>query len=263
MILIFVILVLVLAYFALILPRIIDKPDCAFLAMFKYAHRGLHGGKIYENTLPAFEAAVQNGYGIELDIQLSADKVPMVFHDDNLSRFFAEDTKISSLTVEEIKKYKFPDTEDTIPTLEEVLDAVNGKVPLLIELKGRTKDTEICEYFTEIIDNYAGNFAVQSFNPFYLRWMKNHRPQFVRGQLAESKYENVNFVFAFALSNLLVNFLSRPDFISYGYKKAKTLSLKLNKLLGAATLAWTVRDAETEEKCGKNFDTVIFEDYQA
>lgn len=258
---ILLIILVVLIYFALVLPRSVERPDTSYLLMRKYAHRGLHGEGVPENTLAAFSLAIENGYGIELDVRLTSDGVPVVFHDPTLSRMLGEDKKVSELTYEELKGYTFPGTEEKIPSFAEALELIAERAPILIELKGEDGDTSVCQAVADMLDGYNGVFAIQSFNPLHLRWMKLHRPQFIRGQLATNEYEKQNPILAFSLRHMLLNFLSRPDFASY-YQHAHTLALDIFKSFGAPRFAWTLRNAEDEAKAAKRFETIIFENYR-
>ena len=259
---ILIVLLIILIYFALTLPRITERPDMTYMLMRKYAHRGLHGEGIPENTLAAFSSAIDEGYGIELDVRLTSDKVPVIFHDPTLSRMLGVDKKVCELTFEELKTYTFPETEEKIPSFEEALKFIAERAPLLIELKGEDTATSVCEAVANLLDGYSGVFAIQSFNPLHLKWMKTHRPQFIRGQLATNKYEKQNPILAFALRHMLLNCLSRPDFASYDHE-AYTLALDIFGLFSAPRFAWTLKDAEDEEKSSKRFEAVIFEDYKA
>ena len=257
-----IILLIILIYFALVLPRTTERPDMSYMLMRKYAHRGLHDESKPENSLSAFSAAIDEGYGIELDVRLTSDGVPVVFHDATLTRVIGVDKKVCELTFDELKEYTFPETEEKIPSFEEALELIGERAPILIELKGEDTKCNVCEAAAELLDRYNGVFAIQSFNPIHLKWMKDHRPQFIRGQLATNKYENQNPILAFALRHMLLNCLSRPDFASYNHK-AHTLALDIFKLLSAPKFAWTLTDAENEEKVQKKFEAVIFENYKA
>ena len=259
---ILIILLIILIYFALVMPRTTERPDMSFMLMRKYAHRGYHGEDVPENTLAAFSRAIDAGYGIELDVQLTSDKVAVVFHDYTLTRMLGVDKKVSELTFEELREYTFEGTEEKIPTFAEVLELVGGSTPLIIELKGESGDTSLCPVIADMLDSYNGVFAVQSFNPLLMRYMKIYRPQFIRGQLATGKYEKKNALLGFLLSNMLLNFLSRPDYAAY-HHGSYTLALDIFKLFSAPRFAWTLQNAEDEEKAAKRFETVIFENYEA
>ena len=125
------------AYIYTIMPRVIRKPDkSAFQTRF-FAHRGLHknGTPLPENSLPAIKKAVEEGYGIEFDIQVTKDGVPVVFHDFTLHRMCGQKGRVCDYTLEELRKFRLLDCGEPIPTFKEALRAVDGKVPLIIEMK--------------------------------------------------------------------------------------------------------------------------------
>ena len=228
-----------------------------------YAHRGLHGGQIPENSLPAFKLASENGYGVEFDIQLTRDKKIVVFHDNSLLRMGNVDALISDLTYEELCKYGIGDTNERIPLLKEVLSTLAG-VPVLCEIKPQksSTNTEICSYLVSELDDYPGDICVESFSPFIVKWFKVNRPDFARGQLSanfiKSKDELQGFS-AFLMTNMLLNFLSRPDFIAYRFTD---FSVGLNfckKVLHCHLLGWTPVGDKEREQCRANFDGEIFE----
>ena len=182
-----------------------------------YAHRGLHGNGIPENSISAFEKAIENGFGIELDVQLSSDLEVFVFHDYSLARMTGVDKMLSDTDANELGSLLLYGTEEAIPTFKQVLKTVDGRVPLLIELKGESLDSSLCEHVAKELNGYGGPFCIESFNPFLLRKMKQYLPDAVFGQL----YTNVcrdkkklNFLNTL-LTLMAFNFVSRPDFIAY------------------------------------------------
>ncbi len=230
-----------------------------------YAHRGLWNEIFPENSLPAFEAAVKGGFGIECDVQLTKDGKPVIFHDDTLTRMCGVDKRVCELTFDEIRKLRLAGSEYGIPTLEEFLECVNGKVPLLIELKGVTFDTALCDTVAPILDKYEGEFVIESFNPILLGQMKTIRPNFIRGQLVttlnrEKNEASQGFIKNLLLAALMTNFISRPDFIAYDKKYPHGISLFLTtRVFGAKRCVWTVKDKEEYEKAIKKGVCPIFD----
>ncbi len=257
----------------LIMPRVKYKPEMSLICC-DYAHRGLHSGrkgqpadevKIPENSLAAFELAVRANYGIELDVRLTRDKKVVVFHDDNLFRMCGIDKKVADLTLAEIKTLRLAGTDQTIPTFEEVLRLVEGKVPLLVEMKADTvKNASLCIRTSKLLDFYPGVFAVQSFNPFILRWFRYYRPHFARGQLfgkaPEEAKEVIGKFLRFALANLLLNFISRPDFISADKLYVNKITVRiLRKIFKTRAFVWTVVNGKEYEICRRKGFCAIFE----
>lgn len=221
------------------------------------AHRGLHSGSVVENTLPAFAAAIGKGYGIELDVQLSSDGVAVVCHDYDLKRVFGDERKVAALTAEELKKIG-------VPTFAEVLALIDGRVPLVAEMKGESLSTDVCAKAAELLDRYTGEYCIESFNPMHLRWFKKHRPQVVRGQLSTAfgkKRDGKRNFLHFFLRHLLLNFLSRPHFISYEHIYYG-VSVRLCRLFGAVTACWTPQSGEECDQAKPHYDFFIFEGFE-
>lgn len=257
-------------YIFLTLPRVFDQANMDLLKV-DYAHRGLHGGDIPENSLAAYKNAIDNGYGIEIDVQLSSDGEIFVFHDPDAKRMCGVDKKIFEMTAEEIKSLRLNNTDEHIPTLAEVLSLVDGSVPLLIEIKYYAETMKLCASLAEMLDPYYGSFAVQSFDPRVLRYFKKNRPRFARGQLvaktqkrserSKSKDSNAkNPIVSFLLNHLLLNVLSRPDFISI--QKNHTLELGFvlaTEVFKAKAFIWTVKSEKHYEFFRKQGYFSIFE----
>ena len=232
----------------------------------KYAHRGLHDKDKAENSMSAFRAAKEHGFGIELDVRLSKDGELVVFHDDDLTRVVGKEGNVKEFTAEELGKMSLLGTSDGIPTLREVLELIDGSVPLLIELKCLINESGVAEKFVEVIEGYKGDFVVESFNPMELRKLKKMRPDILRGILSMeyTKDERYKGKFLMALSEkLMLNFLMRPDFISYDHQGYKVHNLRLiRRSFGTPLMAWTVKSLEEEKMAvSHGFDTVIFEGY--
>lgn len=225
------------------------------------AHRGLHDKTNPENSLGAFEKAVESGYAIELDVQLLSDDTAVVFHDDSLSRMTGNDGYIKFLTKEDLKVLKLSGTKEHIPTLEEVLKLVDGRTPLLIEIKNQFKVGKLEQKVIDLLKNYKGEFAVQSFNPYSLKYFKHHAPSILRGQLSGYfKGEKLSFLKKFVLKRMAFNkSVSEPNFISYD---ASTLPNRfVRKFKTLPLLAWTVRSKEEYMKVIKHCDNIIFENF--
>ena len=264
-ILILVIMLLV-VYLFLIMPNTFKSGDMSVFKNFYFAHRGLHRGReIPENSLAAFSQAMDNNYGIELDVQLTKDRIPVVFHDYSLKRICDLDKMIYDLDYKQIRNLRLFNSDEKIPHLKEVLELVNGKVPLIIELKTETKDITLCEIVTPYLDEYKGVFCIESFNPLALRWFKRNRPQIIRGQLSSDFVkdgEKGDKRLYFLLKHLLLNFLSKPDFIAYNYLYRKAPSFVIIKILfNTPTVGWTIGSQEVLADIEKNFDIFIFENF--
>lgn len=261
-----------LAVFAVAPRKLQDERDKPFQNRY-FAHRGLYSrdGSVPENSLASFSAAVEGGYGIELDIQLSKDDEVVVFHDDNLKRVCGVEGPVSSYTLAELKEFKLLDTEEKIPTFEEVLKLVDGRVPLIVEFKGGKKNSILCEKAIKHLRDYnrahGGDekgsklFCVESFDARIVFWFRLHTPDLYRGQLANAMElydEKFPWILRFCSAHCIFNFGARPHFIAYGLEGRKPLTVRLAEHLGAKKICWTSHNPE--DKNGN--DAVIFEFYQ-
>lgn len=212
-----------------------------------YAHRGLHGNGVPENSLLAFSLACQNGYGIELDVQLSSDGEVMVFHDYTLVRMTGCNGKLSDAPAKKLQALSLSGTDQTIPTLREVLTLVRGRVPLLVELKGENLNTALCQKVAELLSSYNGDYCIESFNPLLIKTIKKYLPDAYTGQL----YTNVcrdkkkRALLHLALTAMAFNFIARPDFIAYNKKDRNCLPVKLaTRFYKAPKFVWTIKTEE-------------------
>ena len=263
MIIIYILLALFAIYLFLIAPRF-NKPDCSFLDGYFYAHRGLFNNiDIPENSLKAFQKAVDNGYGMELDVQLTKDNVLVVFHDASLERMCGVKGNVWEYTYEELQEFRLLNTDIKIPTFKEVLEVIDGQVPFILEFKEDVVQTTVCELSNEMLKDYKGPYCVESFHPIAVKWYKDNRPDIVRGQLAEAywnkedkKYHKFKF---YLVSSLVTNVLTRPDFIAYDCVEENNIPRKLTRLLGAKQVTWTIKSKEQYERLKDQYDYFIFD----
>lgn len=233
---------------------------------YNFAHRGLHciEEQIPENSLKAFQSAVNHGFGIELDVQLSKDGRIMVFHDDNLKRMTGKDALIWDLTAEELRSLRLAGTGEKIPFFEEVLDVLKkGNGHHVIELKTGPKNQELCEKTYAMLKTFPGVYCIESFDPFIVNWFRKNAPEVFRGQLAAGIKEYAKYpkLVGKMLSSCRFSFLNKPDFIAYDHHAPLPKHvLKLRKK-GTLLIAWTVRSDEERVKDESFFDSVIFEKY--
>lgn len=263
-----IILVIVLAIFIflfLIMPRL-KRPKSKMFEQKYFAHRGLHDNETDrpENSIAAFAYAVENNYGIELDVQLSKDNKLLVFHDDDLKRVCGVDGKIADYTFEELREFRLLGTEEKIPLFTEVLEVINGEVPLIVELKPYDNPSKLANMTNDIMRNYKGLYCVESFNPFAIRWYKWNRPDIIRGQLSgnlnrSSDHKKISYFFC---RSLIFNLFSRPDFISYDFIDRNDIPFRLDTHLFKATpVAWTIKNQKELDQSRNSFDIFIFEGF--
>lgn len=258
---------LILLYLLAIMPKLKRNPKLIKFEGWYYAHRGLHNNKSQapENSLEAFRLAVEGGFGIELDVQITNDLIPVVFHDYNLKRACGVDKKVSELDYEELLSYKLFKSQERIPTLGEALECIDGKVPIIVELKIPWKPHNTCIAASEELNDYNGLYCIESFNPFGLGWYKKHYPKIVRGQLStdfvKEKIEGSRMQY-FILKHLLFNFLTKPDFIAYHHIYKKELSFTIcRKLYKVWSVAWTIKSQQELDDCKDYYDNFIFESF--
>lgn len=258
-------LLLVIAYLFLICP---NRPvrDTSFLRGWWYAHRGLHDNRTDapENSLRAFRLAVENGYGIEFDVQLTRDGRAVVFHDDALRRVCGVAGRVQDYTYAELQQFRLLGTDQRIPLFTEVLELVDGRVPLIIELKAHGGVDALCREADRILQGYAGPYCVESFHSLIVRWYAKNRPEVIRGQLSGdfNGPDHVEAWYEFLVHHLLTNFATRPDFIAYDHRNRNNLSRRLCRPLGALSVAWTVKSQAQLDACRSDFDLFIFEGFR-
>lgn len=250
----------------MVAPNVIKpKHDFSALVGHMYAHRGLHDDKIPENSLTAFDRAAQMGYGIELDVHLSADGEAVVFHDDTLVRMCRVDARIEDKPLAALKTLSLNGTGEKIPTLHETLALVDARVPLIIELKGLNR--KICRVVDGILSAYRGAYCVESFNPLLIYWYRRHRPDVVRGQLTgnlrpKAGAKRATRLSMFLIRNLLVNCLSRPDFIADELGADKRFAARLQRIAFSPLFAaWTLRGEEGLKDIKARYQLLIFEGF--
>ena len=217
--------------------------NISFLKNKLIAHRGLHYNCI-ENTIPAFIQAIEKNYIIECDIHLSKDKELVVYHDYTLKRLYNKNILIKDLTHKELKKYK-------IPSLEEVLSLINGKVPIIIEIKVQNK--LLLKKLILLLDKYKGKFAIQSFNPLTILSIKILRPLYVRGYLT---YNLNNLTYKTFLNHKLLSKILKPDFIGMNIssiEKEKIQKLRKKYFL----IGYTIKNEEEYLKYDSYADNFI------
>lgn len=228
----------------------------------KIAHRGLHDEQSAENSMSAFAKAIEAGYAIEIDVHATKDNQVVISHDYNLKRMCGADVIIENTEFKELRKYKLGNTEEHIPLLTELLGIAEGKAPLLIELKAEKKIGRLEQEVYAVLRNYKGEFALQSFNPYSIKWFKRYKPEWIRGQLSgDYKGSQFSAVKRNILANCRLNFLTKPDFISYNIDQLPVASVTKFREKGGVLLGWTVRDQKTADRKASEVDNIIFENF--
>lgn len=230
-----------------------------------FAHRGLHDrpSGIPENSMAAFQAAVNSGYGVELDVQLSKDGQVVVFHDDTLQRMCSISGRVDDYDYKDLHKMSLAGTEHTICLFKDILEVLaTGTGPLLCELKTGKRNKELCEKTYALLKEYPGVYCIESFDPFIVNWFRKNAPEVYRGQLAQVRSGYPDTLPGFTARLLSVcglSFLNRPDFIAYeiGPRPGRVINMK-NK--GHLVFGWTSTDPDDRNKADS--DALIFEGYR-
>lgn len=227
------------------------------------AHRGLHNEMWDENSMPAFKNAVDNRYGIELDVHMLKDGNIAVVHDPNIQRVTGFDIEVKNLTAEDLSKYPLLKSKTPIPLLTDVLSLVAGQVPILIELKvDNDFNPDFAKKVLELLDAYPykKTIAVQSFNPYCVKFLKQNQDVFPVGQLATNILKGQSKMVNFIFRSLLVLKISKPDFLNYEvtYINKKRKIARLRKK-GMPIVTWTIDNEEKKLIAFKYADNLIFE----
>jgi len=256
-------LILFIVYLFLIFPRL-PRRDIRHLQGYDYAHRGLWNERLPENSLAAFRNAVENGFGMELDVHLTSDDQLVIFHDDNLRRMCGVDKSICECTLEELRRYRLKDTDECIPTFDEVLTLIDGRTPLIIEVKPDKRIHELCRRVHDRLKDYSGPYCVESFHPLAVRWFRKNAPRVIRGQLANGLYgtpPSKRTWFYRGVASLSQNVLGRPDFVAYDHSTDRNLPMMLMRLIKPHLVCWTVRSQHDMDVLRGRYDLQIFEGF--
>ena len=222
-----------------------NTPGWERLEGLRYAHRGLHGPEVPENSLTAFRLAAEAGYGAELDVRLTRDGRLVVFHDASLERMCGLRGQVAEKTAAELAALRLKGSEERIPFLEEVVPLFAGKSPLIVELKtDRRGAAELTRAAVECLDRFSTDYCVESFDPRPLLWLRRRRPDVLRGQLSQDFHRRPSGQNAWnrmALTNLFYNAFTRPDFIAYRFEDRKRPAVRLCRRFGVKAAYWTIR----------------------
>lgn len=231
--------------------------EMSWLKEIPIAHRGLHTSTAAENSLPAFGDAIDAGYCVEFDLRLCASGEIVVIHDANLKRVSGREGKVAELTLDELRDYELING-GRVSTLQEALDFVDSRTPLLIEIKPARGTRELADKMLPLLDAYGGEFAIQSFDPWLCRYVKGLRPDWQVGLLDNGLGFGPAWL-RLALDKLLIR-VCRPDFISYRYQAILPAMLDDYRARGTAVLAyWTTEDQIASGDYLERADNIIFD----
>ena len=235
-----------------------DPRKVAWIGEYDYAHRGLHGAGMPENSRAAFERAKAQGLGIELDVQRSSDGQAVVFHDWDLDRLTAETGPVVRRTAAQLGAIALTGSADTIPTLRQVLSLIAGRVPVLIEIKSRRGHhvAALCLAVRRVLEGYTGPHAVMSFDPRVSGWYAKHSPHTVRGLVVTEEDDRG---LRGKLGRRLALWRAGPDFLAYDIRDLPSRFAAGQRRRGLPVTTWTVRSAELRERAAAHADAEIFE----
>ncbi len=266
-----IVVIIVLLFFALlyILSTMCRKGHRGLQALrgYGYAHRGLYGEGVPENSIEAFYRAKKHGYGVELDVHLLKDGSLAVIHDSSLLRTTGMNGFVEDLTSEDLTQYKLEGTEQTIPLFSDVLKLFEDGVPVIVELKCyKDNYAELCRKTCELLETYKGAYCIESFDPRCIYWLRKNRPEIIRGQLTENYFRSTSakipWILKFLLKNQMMNFLVLPDFVAYRFSDRKNFSNFLTeKVWGAQSVTWTLISQEQYEVAVEERRIPIFEGF--
>ncbi|WP_306028383.1 glycerophosphodiester phosphodiesterase family protein [Stappia sp. MMSF_3263] len=246
--------------------------DISWLTTRPIAHRGYHDAAkgCIENSPSAVSAAVEKSFSIEVDLQQSADDVPIVFHDDTLDRLTFESGPVRARTADELSRVMMRGTDDRLWRLDDLLALVAGKVGLCIEIKsrfGRTPERAFIKAIADSLARYDGPVAVKSFDPEMMALMREAAPEIPRGALGDGardmkEWGRASRIERFALRHMLHSLRTRPSFVSYWVKDLPALAPSIHrKLFGLPIIAWTVRTPEDLARARAFADQIVFEGF--
>lgn len=265
---IYILIGLVVLYFLMIRPNLkrdrIERMKSFEKVMI--THRGFFDNdKIPENSLKAFEKTVLNGYGTELDVQLTLDNKLVVFHDVSLKRMCGIDKKLTDCTYKELSEYKLLNTEERIPLFKDVLDVLKEDTPLIVEIKPEGRALETLDYTVELLKEYKRNYTIESFNPYVVYRLKKKYPEIIRGILTYNYLKNKEkdrIFLHFICTYLLFNFLIKPDYVAEDINNIKNLSFKIiSKIYNGECVAWTLKSQADYQRVNGYYKQFIFDSY--
>jgi glycerophosphoryl diester phosphodiesterase len=246
------------------------SPGLAWLTSRPVAHRGLHDAAagVIENTPSAFRAAIESGYGIECDVQVTRDGEAVVHHDDALGRLTEGDKALIELSAAELREVRFRNSSDRILSLGELCDLVGGRVPLLVEIKSRFDgELRLTRRVADVLGAYKGSAAAMSFDPAAVEHLKEIAPALPRGIVAERHYAHPEWKGLGVFEKRQLAFLlharrTRPHFIAYSVKDLPSPAPILARAFGLPLLTWTVRTVGDRRTATRWADQMIFEGFR-
>lgn len=252
------------------MDRLPKSRATGFITAHPIAHRGLHdyAHGIIENTASAFAAAVAKGYSIECDLQITQDGEAVVFHDDHLERLTEGRGMVKNHSTDEMRALKIRNSADKVQTLAELLEQVNGQVPLIIELKSQWDgDERLAARALDVLKGYQGDYAIMSFDPDVIEAVRRRSPGTIRGIVAERAFDSYYDSLPFARQLELRTFghvsRTRPDFVSFFFEELPWAPIEALRAAGMPIISWTIRSAAQAKVARRRSDQITFEGFIA
>lgn len=244
----------------------VGHPGLQEFHRWSYAHRGLHSEGVPENSMAAFEAAKNAGYGIELDIHLLSDGNLAVIHDSQLERVTGLPGTIEKLTTQQLQDCRLCGTDQTVPEFSQVLELFHGEAPLIVELKSANGNhAKLAQAACELLAEYSGPYCLESFDPRCILWLKRNRPDLIRGQLSEDYFAKdrpkIPFILKWIMTENLANCVTKPDFIAYRYADRHCTLSNLFCLKRMSCVSWTITSQEEYDTAVQEGWIPIFEGF--
>ncbi len=240
--------------------------DLSWIQNNLIAHRGLYtkDQSVPENSFASYKKALEKGYSIELDLNVLKDGTVLAFHDYHFKRLCKRPEELRDVTYDECKDFTLFDTMEKIPRFDEVLSLVNGKVPLLIELKPHGDVLLLCESFMKCIKDYQGQWAVFSFHPKVVSWFKKNQPEVIRGQISEyfKNDKNMSLITKYSMRTMFFNRFNKPDFVSYGIHDIPNKYLDRLMKKGTTIISYAARSQKAFDFVKRHYHNTVFEFFE-
>ncbi len=233
------------------------QAELARLGAVPFAHRGLHGPDLVENSGGAIAAAVVAGFGVEIDVRLSLDGQAMVFHDYELDRLTIEQGPVAGRTAAQLQEIRLYVFNEVIPRLAQALETIDRRVPLLIELKSRERRVaRLCRAVADALAGYDGAVGVMSFNPGVGAWFARHAPHLLRGLVVTERGRRG---LRGRIERRLASWRARADFLAYDVRDLPSRFAAAARARGMPVYCWTVRSDPDRARAAAHADQIIFE----
>jgi glycerophosphoryl diester phosphodiesterase len=240
--------------------------DLSWLVARPIAHRGLHAGKIIENTASAFAGAIEHNYAIECDLQITKDGKAVVFHDDDVDRLLDGKGLVKDFTVKQLKAITFKVGSDRVQTLDELLDQVDGQATLVIELKSHWDGSQALTRRTlDVLQYYEGPYALMSFDPEMVACVAEQSPVTVRGitadRVVDPYYSPLSLARRLSMRSFEHLAQTRPHFASFDFKGLPFAPITAIRNAGHPVISWTIKSEQDARVASRFSDQVTFESF--